>query len=428
VSETNANSSRLTKLRHRQRAKSEQRFAERFTLHWAQPKDRHPEHLPEIHAGESDFRSGRVPYGVDLAAAWAWRFLVIAAAGYLVVRTLGFLMVVVLPVVIALFITALVVPVVNLLQRMMPRGLATFLVVLGGIATVALMLTFATQQVVNGSNELANQVIDGLDKVRDWLKTGPLNVSDQQIDDAIQQMQNWVTSGSNHLVSRVTEVGTTLSHILAGFFIILFSTYFFLADGDRIWTWAVRIFPRAAREKVDSSGRVAWASLTQFVRATVLVAMTDALGISIVAAILKVPFVAAIGVLVFLGAFIPMVGASVSGAVAVLVALVAHGPIVALIMLGGVIAVQQLEAHVLQPFLMGRFVRVHPLGVIISIAIGVLVAGIAGALVAVPLAAALNAVVVHLSQGGKVEEPPEGEGDELELGDMPEETEADQPS
>jgi predicted PurR-regulated permease PerM len=184
---------------------------------------------------------------------------------------------------------------------------------------------------------------------------------------------------------------------VAAFFIVLFSTYFFLAEGRPIWAWVVRLFPRAARARVDASGQVAWLSLTAFVRATVLVALTDAIGVMIVASLLKLPFVVAIGVLIFIGAFIPLVGATVAGAVAVLVALVAQGPITALLMLGGVIAVQQLEAHVLQPFLLGRMVRIHPLAVILAVASGVFLAGIAGALVAVPLAASINAVVVYLA-------------------------------
>jgi putative heme transporter len=224
-----------------------------------------------------------------------------------------------------------------------------------------------------------------------------------------------VTSSNKEIVSRLTEVTTAVSHIVAGFFIILFATYFFLADGNRIWSWLVRIFPRASRARADSSGRVAWTSLTAFVRATVLVAFTDALGVMLVAAVLQVPFVFAIGVLVFIGAFIPMIGALLSGSVAVLVALVAQGPVIALIMLGGVVAVQQLEAHVLQPFLLGRLVSVHPLGVIVAIAMGVLVAGIAGALVAVPLVASLNAVVQHLADSGQVER----DAEELVVGDPP---------
>jgi predicted PurR-regulated permease PerM len=183
----------------------------------------------------------------------------------------------------------------------------------------------------------------------------------------------------------------------------------------------VRIAPRASREHVDGSGRVAWRSLTQFVRATVIVAAVDAAGIMIVAAILGLPFVLAIGVLVFLGAFVPMIGATVAGTVAVLVALVDQGPITALLMLGGVILVQQIEGHVLQPFLMGRWVSVHPLGVIVAIGAGVIVGGIAGALVAVPLAAAVNAVVQHLANfTSPGEDPVEGlQEDYEELGEEP---------
>jgi predicted PurR-regulated permease PerM len=158
---------------------------------------------------------------------------------------------------------------------------------------------------------------------------------------------------------------------------------------------------------VDSSGRVAWISLTQFVRATVIVAITDAVGVMVAASVLRVQFVFAIGVLVFLGAFIPIVGAFVAGTVAVLVAFVDHGVVIALVMLACVVAVQQIESHILQPFLMGRFVAIHPLGIIVAIAAGILIAGIAGALVAVPFAAAANAVVQHLASETEIGEDPE---------------------
>jgi putative heme transporter len=409
----------MTRMKDTQRRRSDERFAERFGQQWARVRaERRHEPPPSIRAGESNFSPAQVPYGVDLAAAWAWRALVIGAAAWVLGYLISTFVVIVLPLVIALLFTALVVPIVNLMERLRcPRGPASLLVVVGGLGIVALLLTFAGQQIAQGANDLAKQVVTGLDQIRLWLRTGPLHISDNQINHYLKQAQDFVTSGNQHVVARLTEVGAAVGHILAGFFIILFSTYFFLADGDRIWAWLVRVFPRASRTKVDSSGRVAWVSLTKFVRATVMVAFTDALGIIIVAAILKVPFVFAIGVLVFLGAFIPMIGATLSGSVAVLVALVAHGPIVALIMLGGVIAVQQLEAHVLQPFLLGRFVAVHPLAVIIAIAAGVLIAGIPGALVAVPTVAALNAVVLHLSDlsepeavaEGLAEPPPEAE-------------------
>ena len=255
------------------------------------------------------------------------------------------------------------------------------------------------QQVAGGARDLADSTVQGLEEIRTWLRDGPLNATDSQIDGYIDDIQRAISERSQdgEVLARVTELGVTLGHVFAGFFIILFATYFFMADGARIWSWVVRLSPRTARARVDSSGRVAWISLRQFVRATVVVALVDAIGIAVWAAVLGLPFVAAIGVLVFLGAFVPMVGATVAGSVAVLVALVDQGPWAALLMLVGVIVVQQVEGHVLQPFLMGRWVSVHPLGVIVAIATGVLVAGIVGALVAVPLVAALNAVGQHLA-------------------------------
>lgn len=385
-----------------------ERLLQQLTHQWEQVREARRREEPVIESGPSNFSRAQVPWAYDLAAAWAWRFIVIAVALLMILWTLKYFVVVVFPVVIALFIAALTAPVVSLLERVyVPRKLASLLVVIGGLAIVALLLTFVGQQVASSIDQLSNKVSGGLGEIRDWLQTGPLHASDSQINDAITNAQNWIEAQGKDLATRASDLSTTLSHIVAGFFIILFSTYFFLADGHVIWAWVVRIFPRAARTRADSSGRVAWRSLTQFVRATVLVAGTDAIGIMVIAAILKVPLVSAIGVLVFLGAFVPLIGAFLSGTVAVLVALVAQGPIVALVMLGGVVLVQQIEAHVLQPFLMGRFVSVHPLGVILAIACGVLVAGIVGALVAVPLAAALNAVVQHLAAYTDVGEPGE---------------------
>ncbi len=398
------------------------RLAQQLTQQWGYVREARRREEPVLETGPSNFSRAQVPWAYDLAAAWAWRFIVITVAVLMVLYAINYLAVIVFPVVIALFLAALTAPLVTGMQRIgIPRKLAALLVVIGGIGVVALMITFVTQQIASGAGDLSKQVSDGLGEIEEWLRTGPLNASDSQINQWIADAQDYVTTHGQDLAGHAGEFGVAIGHILAGFFIILFSTYFFLADGGLIWSWLVRIFPRAARSRADSSGRVAWVSLTQFVRATVLVALVDAVGIVIVAAILDVPFLGAIGVLVFLGAFVPMIGAFVSGTVAVLVALVAHGPIVALIMLGGVVLVQQIEAHVLQPFLMGRFVAVHPLAVILAIAAGVLVAGIAGALVAVPLAAALNAVVQHLATYTDVGESPE----EAALDDPPGEPDPD---
>lgn len=394
-----------------------ERLTQQFAHQWALIRaERRAEPAP-IQSGPSNLRRAEVPWALDLAAAWAWRFLVITAAALAILWVLAYFAVVTLPLAIALLITALCSPVVRGLKRIgVPQGLGAGLVVLAGIGFVAALLTFVSREVIRGGNELAGQVVSGIGKIREWLQDGPLNASDSQINGWLEEVQRAITERSKdgEVLAHVTELGTALGHVLAGFFIVLFATFFFLADGHRIWSWMVRLFPRASRERVDSSGRVAWVSLTQFVRATVVVAMVDAIGIMIVAAVLDVPLVLPIGVLVFLGSFVPMIGATVAGSVAVLVALVAHGPVTALLMLGGVILVQQIEGHVLQPFLMGRFVSVHPLGVIVAIACGVLVAGVAGALVAVPLAAMVNAVVQHLAAYTEVgEDPVEVIDDEL---------------
>ena len=406
----------LSRLKRRQRRRSEERFAERFTAQWAalRAERRVDPPVTDIHAGESNYSPARVPYGMDLAAAWSWRLLVLVAAGFVLVRGIGMFAVIVLPVAIALLLSALLVPVVELLSRLrLPRGLAALAVVVGSVGVIALLLTFAGQQIAQGANDLSKQVVTGLEQIKEWLKTGPLQASEGQIDRYLDSAQDAVTSSNAEIVTRLTEVGTAVTNIVAGLFIVLFGSYFFLADGSRIWSWVVRLFPRAARTRVDSSGRIAWTSLTAFVRATVLVALVDAVGIMIGALFLDVPFVIAIGVLVFLTSFIPLIGATLSGTVAVLVALVDQGPVVAVVMLGVVVLVQQLEAHVLQPFLLGRLVSVHPLGVILALGAGVILGGIAGALVAVPFVAAANAVVLHLSDTARTEQ----EADEELLGD-----------
>jgi predicted PurR-regulated permease PerM len=367
---------------------------------------------PPVPAGPSNFKPGQVPYGVDLAAAWAWRFTAICIAAALILWLLNFFLVVVLPLVIALLIAALASPVTGWLQRIgIPRQLGALLIVVLGVGFIALLVTFIGNQVSQGVGDLSKQVGDGVEQVRDWLRSGP-EVTDSQTSQALDEAEEQIGALGEYMVGRLSEVGAAVGNVVAGLFIVLFATYFFLADGPVIWAWLVRLFPRAGRRQADSSGRVAWESLTQFVRATVLVAAVDAIGIMIWAAVLGVPFIGAIGILVFLGAFVPLIGATVSGLVAILVALVAQGTVAALLMLVGVVVVQQVEAHVLQPFLMGRFVSLHPLGVIVALALGVILAGIPGALIAVPLAASLNAVVQHLASYTEVGEDPEEAAEE----------------
>lgn len=355
----------------------------------------------------SDDRRYRVPVGVEIAASWAWRLIVIGVAGYAIAWLLGYLSQVTVPLAVGLLLCALTAGAVDWLQRhYVPRLVATFIVMITMLLVVSALVTLVGTQLSAQFDDLRDSVVEGIAQLQDWAKNGPLGLSDAQLSAWIDRVQAAIASSDTSVVNQATEVGSRVTHFVAGLFIALFVAFFFLYDGARIWSWLVQIFPRVARDRVDSSGRAAWGSLTAFVRATVLVALADAVGIALVAVILQVPLALAIGVLVFLGAFVPIVGAFVSGMVAVLVALVAHGPVTALLMLAGVIAVQQIESHLLQPFLMGHIVAVHPLAIILAIAAGVVVAGIVGALIAVPFAACLNSVVRHLSSS----DPPTADG------------------
>jgi predicted PurR-regulated permease PerM len=362
----------------------------------------------------------QVPLGVDIATQWAWRILVLAAAGAGGVWLMRYFSEITVPVAVALLGTALTISAVDWLHRHhVPRVLATAIVVLVVVAGFGGMLGLVGQQLSTQLSDLRANVVEGISQVQDWAMTGPLHLSDAQIQTWIDEGKDTIASSDTSVLTTVGEVGTRLTHVVAGFFIALFSMFFFLYEGNRIWGWVVALFPAASRERVNSSGHTAWTSLTAFVRATVLVALVDAIGIALSAWLLGVPLTVAIGVLVFIGAFVPVIGALLSGLVAVLVALVAQGPWVALLMLIAVIVVQQIESHVLQPFLMGRFVAVHPLAIIIAIAAGVTVAGVVGALIAVPLAACLNGVVRHLVQEADPDQDdraPDGDTDETALG------------
>ncbi|MCD9153762.1 AI-2E family transporter [Aeromicrobium duanguangcaii] len=361
-----------------------------------------------------------IPIGVEIAAAWAWRLVLLGAAGYLLIRVLGYFSEVTVPIAIAALLAALTVGAVDWLARHgVPRLAAALTVVLGLLLTVIGLIGVVGQQLSTQFDDLRDSVIQGIDQVQNWARTGPLDLSDRQLDNWIDRLEKAISSSDSAIFSQATEVGVQIGHFVAGFLVTFFTLFFFLYEGARIWGWIVRLFPRVARERVDSSGHAAWGSLTAFVRATVLVALADAVGIAGVALILQVPLAAAIGVLVFLGAFIPIIGATLSGLVAVLVALVAQGPVAALVMLAGVIAVQQIEAHVLQPFLMGHIVALHPLAILLVIATGLVAGGIVGALLAVPLAACVNTIVRHLASG----DSPDTDGllgeESRDLGDPP---------
>jgi predicted PurR-regulated permease PerM len=337
-----------------------------------------------------------VAYPLTVAAGWSWRFLLVAAAVAVVVIALQTVSMVVVPLAVAMLMTALLAPVSRFLRDKwrFPGALATFTTVIGFVLVVAGLLTFAGAQIASGMSDMLIQARAGLKQITDWLHSGPLHLSERQLQDYIDKAKAAFNgTGGSSWISRGTAWAGSAGHFLAGILIALFATFFFLSQGKQIWGFLVSLMPRAAQDPTYQAGRRGWVSLSSYVRVQVLVAAVDAVGIGVGALILRLPFVIALALLVFITSFIPIVGAIASGAVAVLVALVTHGPVSALVMLGVVLLVQQLESHVLQPFLMGRAVSLHPLAVLLAVVIGSSLLGIVGALFAVPVLAVANSVI-----------------------------------
>ncbi|MGI8456956.1 MAG: AI-2E family transporter [Propionibacteriaceae bacterium] len=348
-----------------------------------------------------------VPRGMQTAASWCWRaiviVIVIGGLGWLI----GYLSEVVIPLAVAILLTALLGPVARRLRGWgLPKGLAIPITVIGGLAVVAGGLTLIGTQIAGQSGAISNQVVAGFNQIVDWLSTGPLNVNTDQLNGWIDKLQAFLTDSSSTIAKYAADVGTQLGRFVAGFAITIFALFYFLGDGRGIFRFLLKFFPRRARGRVDDAALKGWVSLTSYVRATILVALTDAVGVLIAALIIGVPLAPALAALVFIGAFVPIVGALVSGMVAVLVALVFLGWVKALIMLACIIAVMQLEGHILQPFLLGRAVKLHPLAVLLGIAIGVIVAGIVGALMSIPILAFSKTFVADLAvRGGEDLDP-----------------------
>jgi predicted PurR-regulated permease PerM len=349
-----------------------------------------------------------VPYALRLCAAWTWRFLVLAAGGYVLVLLIGQLSQVLIPLAIALLLSALLAPAVGFLRTRwrMPASLATALVLVGGLLVVLGTLTLVITQFVDGVPALAEKAATGVGEIQRWLRDGPLDLSSRQLADGLAAAGTWLQDNRQSLTSGALATATAGIEAVASALFILFATFFFLRDGRRIWRFTTLILPRRARRPVGDAGHAAWLTLVAYVRATVLVAFIDAVGIGLALVLLRVQFAFPLAALVFLASFMPIVGALLSGAVAVLVALVDRGPIVALLVLAAVVVVQQVESHVLQPLIMGRAVSIHPLAVILAIATGLVLAGIIGALVAVPIVAILNTAIRHLGNG-PAEPPPD---------------------
>jgi predicted PurR-regulated permease PerM len=328
-----------------------------------------------------------VPWGVRLAAEWSWRLLVVAAAVGATVLLVARLRVLGIALFVAVLVSALLAPAVERLARTrVRRGGSTAIVLLGSLVGLVVVGYGVGNAIAGQFGDLSEQFGAGLDKIREWLRT-TFGIEDSQLQDWLDQIVQAVQENKESLASGALSTATVALEVLSGAAIALFATVFFLYEGPRIWAWLVSLLPDRAQPGAREAGTRSWVVLTGYVRGTVLIAFVDGFFIGLAVAVIGVPLAMPLGVLVFFGAFVPIVGATVTGFVAVVVALASEGVVSALLVLAAVVLVQQLEGHILQPLVMGRMVALHPLGVVLAVAAGTLLAGLVGAVIAVPLAA-----------------------------------------
>jgi predicted PurR-regulated permease PerM len=353
-------------------------------------------------------RGHPVPYGVRAAADWSWRIIVVVAAVALIGWVAWQLRLVVFAIAVAVLLAALLQPGVTWLRsKRWPRGLAAATVFVGFLVLVSGSLTLVGGAVSGQFEEVVEQAGEGLAEIQAWFAGPPFYLTDEQIDEWVERIIEALGQDEESRIEGAVAGASAAVEFLTGMVIALFALLMFLYDGGRIWAWMVRLFPRAGRVRADGAGRQAWLTLTAYIRGQTMVALFDGIFITIMLFILSVPLALPLGVLVFFGAYVPLVGAIVAGSLAILVALVANGLVTAVIVLIGIIAIQQIEGNVFAPLVLGRMARIHPLAVVLAITIGVLVAGILGGIVAVPLVAIANSVGKYLASG----RAPAGAGD-----------------
>jgi len=325
---------------------------------------------------------------------YAWRLLALGAVGYFLVLLLSKLSLVVIPFLASILVTALLHPLtVRLRRRGVPRGLATILTILGAVVVLGGLITIVVVRAAEQAPQLGNEINNLLPHIKHWLITGPLKLNPKTVNNLYDTVTRDITKNSSAIASTALSTTKEVVTFLGGLVLAIFSTIFLLYDGERVWGFLLKAAPRGHRESVDAAARAAWTTISYYVRGTLIVATFHGVVVAITLTILGVPLAFPLAVLVALGSFVPLVGAVVTGVLAVAVAGLSQGLVAAIVMVIVLLADNQIEGHVLQPFVVGRYVRIHPLAVVLSLAAGGILFGIVGAVIAVPVVAVINAAV-----------------------------------
>jgi len=332
-----------------------------------------------------------VPRLLQVVAAWSWRLLLTGLVVYLTFRLAVALRLVVLPLIAALLLTALLQPLAAQLRR---RGfsplLATWCMMLLALIVIAGAITLITNQIANQYPVLFSEVQHTIVQLRHSLAGPPFHLNSARLQALSQNLLNYISQHKSVVAGTVLTGGKYLAEILAGVLLTLFITFFLMKDGHRIWSWLIRGMNPRAQRRMHHAGDQSWRALVNYVHGTVVVAAIHAVILGVTLWLLGVPLLAPLIVLVFLAAFVPILGILVAGGLAILVALATKGWVAAVILLAVLIVENQIEGHLLQPLVVGRIIRLHPLAIILVLAVGAIVAGIPGAIIAVPIAAVIT--------------------------------------
>jgi putative heme transporter len=336
-------------------------------------------------------------HALDRAAAIAWRLIVIGAAVVLFGMAFERLQVLFLAVIVALFLATLLIPPANWLEaKGVPRTAATWMLILGGLGALTALFWALAPTIADQFADLGPTLEEGRETIEDWLQEGPLGLSESELERYTEQALDAIRGSGEQVATGVMAGAVMAIEIVVGFLLMLVLTFFFVKDARKITDWALSHVREQHHDLARALGGRAWFAGGGYVRGTAIVALVDAIGIGVGLAILGVPLVLPLAILTFFGGFFPLVGATVAGGVAVLVALVDGGLTLALLTLGVVLIVQQTESNLLEPLVLSRAIKIHPIGVLGALTAGGLLGGIVGAFLAVPTAAVIVACSAEL--------------------------------
>jgi len=349
-------------------------------------------------ARKSDSHGGNdnSPQWLKTAAGYSWRILVVGAIVYVLAVVAGMLQFVFVALFGSIVMTAVLRPMVDVLRKIMPRWLAVMISLITATVVVLGLLVFIGVSIASQAQELGEKFSQGISEIGSWLERGPIPISGDDITDALKSARDWVFDNRGNILSQALNSAGAVGQTFVGLALAVFCAIFFMHSGRSMWTWFLQQLPRRLRDRWEIGGEAAWDTFAGYTRGIFIVSASNGLLASIALWLLQVPLALPLGLLVFIGTFIPLIGSPIAMAIATVVALAARGPIIALVSMGLIVLIGQFEGNVLQPLVMGKQVSLHPVVVAVVVAAGTILAGVVGAIVAVPIVAVVWAVYSRL--------------------------------